>query len=99
MAYESMPDLAELEREAANRKTRGYGIVPVLPNRLPEGPAERVAHSAAFMLGICEVTGRNDPQAAFRDTLRELMHASVEFGVNWTEEERHAWQDVRRERG
>lgn len=99
MPYESMPDLAELRREAGEDFPFESLSAFCNGDKLPKDQPSRVARSAAFMVGLCEIMDSNhDPEAAFRDTLREMMHAAVEFGVDWTAEERAAWQDVRRER-
>lgn len=98
MPYESMPDLAELLREANHGGP--FDVLCAFPYRdkLPATVPARVSRSGAFMVSMCELMGSNDPEAAFRDALRELQHAAVEFGVNWTQEERAGWRDVQEER-
>ncbi len=99
MPYESMPDVAELIREAdhLDPSTALLTFSASWP-KLPETVPARVKRSAHFMLALCELTGENDPETAFRDALREMQHAAVEFGVNWTQEERYGWRDVQDER-
>lgn len=99
MPYESMPDLPELLREAGQP-----GVFDALvnfseqSNKMPATVPARVKRSAEFMAAMCELMDTQDPEAAFRDALREMMHAAVEFGVDWTAEDRAGWADVRRER-
>ena len=98
MPYESMPDLPELLREAGGDfpfdVLTGFSDGDKLPDTVPA----RVRRSAAFVVSLVELMDSPDPESAFRDALREMMHAAVDFGVNWTDEERLAWQDVRKER-
>lgn len=99
MPYESMPDLPELLREAAVSSPDLLlldleSVHPKMPATVPA----RVARSAAVMACLCEIMDTSDPEAAFRDAMRELQHAAVEFGVDWTAEERAGWADVRKER-
>lgn len=98
MPYESMPDLSELLREADHGEA--FDVLCAFPYRdtLPATLPERVARSAAFVVALVALQDSPDPESAFRDGLREMMHAAVDFGINWTDEERIAWQDVRRER-
>lgn len=65
---------------------------------LPKTEGDRRKRSALFLLTLQNTLETPDPESAFRDTLRDLMHVSVDFGVNWTDEERMGWQDVRGER-
>lgn len=98
MPYESMPNLAELRREAG--EDFPFESLSAFRNgdKLPEDVPCRVSRSAAFMVGLCEIMDTTDPEAAFRDALRELQHAAVEFGVNWTDEDRQGWREVQDER-
>ena len=64
---------------------------------LPDNEADRRKRSALFLLLLANTFDLGE-ESAFRDTLRDLMHASVDFGVNWTDETRMGWQDVRGER-
>lgn len=98
MPYESMPDLPEILREAG---LADACLAPSHLSGLPTLPAdavERAKRSAVFMAAICDLMGTEDPEAAFRDVIRELQHAAVEYGVNWTDEDRMGWQDVKGER-
>lgn len=99
MPYESMPDLPELLREAAVSSPDLLlldleSVHPKMPATVPA----RVARSAAVMACLCEIFDVQDPEAAFRDALRELQHAAVEFGMDWTAEERQGWREVQDER-
>lgn len=98
MPYESMPDLAELRREAGEDFPFESLSAFCNGDKLPKDIPCRVSRSAAFMVGLCEIFDTQDPEAAFLDALHELVHAAVEFGVDWTAAERHTWADVRRER-
>lgn len=98
MPYESMPDLAELLREAGVTDSFfAPAVLTGLPT-MPETAPERTQRSATFIAALCDLIGTDDPEVAFRDALREMQHASVEFGVNWTEEDRFGWVDVHQER-
>lgn len=99
MPYESMPDLPELLREAqvSSADLLLLSLEEVHPILPPTVPA-RVARSAAFMACLCELMDSSDPETAFRHAMREMQHAAVEFGMNWTAEDRAGWADVRRER-
>lgn len=98
MPYESMPDLRELLREAGVTDRWDAAQVVESLAKTPDNAPERVKRSAAFMVAICDLMDSDDPESAFRDVLREMQHAAVEFGVNWTDEDRMGWADVHRER-
>lgn len=98
MPYESMPNRAALYMEAMELGDDVLWSFVTLSDKLPASVADRAKRSAAFMLNLCELFNTQDPEAAFRDAMRELQHAAVEFGVDWTAEERAAWADVRKER-
>jgi len=98
MPYESMPDLSELRREAAEDFPFESQSAFCNGDKLPDTVPGRVQRSAAFMVGLCEIFDTQDPEAAFREALREMQHAAVEFGVDWTAEDWAGWADVRRER-
>jgi hypothetical protein len=98
MPYESMPDVAELIREAEHMDPSTALLTFSQGETLPATVPARAKRSAEFVLALCELTGQNDPESAFRDALREMQHAAVEFGANWTQEERFAWRDVQDER-
>lgn len=98
MPYESMPDLPEILRESGVIDTAfAASMLTALPT-FPATVPERVARSATFIAALCDLMGTDEPEVAFRDAMREMQHASVEFGINWTDEDRMGWQDVRRER-
>lgn len=96
MPYESMPDLSELMREAAPAYSYSGSLRSL--EKIPADYPARLQRSATFMVALCELFDTEDPESAFRDAIREMQHAAVEFGVNWTQEDRHGWEDVKRER-